>query len=521
MKVILSDPFVTVEGWTSAFDHLGAYELKEHKTPYEIKKEREAKKALGRSGKVDPYKRTPKSVLTKDPARPGVAMFLPGLWPRVQKFLDSQHYQYEIEDRRNPEIRPEPDFTKLEGVEFRPGQDEILAALISSDCGIVAASVGGGKSWLIGKLCRIYPTLNIVVTTNMVSVVNQLYKDISQDCPGEVGILTGNKDTTAGHRIIVSTINSLDKIPPDKVHLMLVDEAHCLGAEAYSRRVASFCFARRFGFTATPVRNDGTELVMESLVGPVIARTSYQESVDQGIVTPVSYAMVPCNRCPEFLLRGDLPQFMVDRFGYYRNRYRNKLIANFVHALKNVFEGQILIVCTALEHAIAIHQLLPWFRVAYSGGIDVADMAKKFAVEYPSLDVSQYKMSSKDVERMLGAFAKGTLRYLIATKVVKQGLNMPHLRCLIRADGTKSEIDCFQIPGRLSRLDRDKNMSYLIDFEDTWMPVAVNKAHEREKLYKGYGWTRLTEQEVLDGLNGADTGLDIQASPGTAEEVGS
>lgn len=521
MKVVLSDPFVTVDGWTPALDHLGAYKLKEHKTPYEIKKEKDARKLLGNSAKVDPYKRIPNTVLTHDEDKPSIVRFLPGLWPRVRQYLDANHYEYTVEDRRNPDIRPTPDFSKLDGIEFRPGQDEILAALIASDCGIVAASVGGGKSWLIGKLCRIYPTLNIVVTTNMVSVVNQLYKDISQDCPGEVGILTGNKDTAAGHRIIVSTINSLDKIPPTKVHLLLVDEAHCLGAEAYSRRVASFCFARRFGFTATPIRNDGTELVMESLVGPVIARTSYQESVDQGIVTPVSYAMVPCSRCPEFLLRGDLPQFMIDRYGYYRNRYRNKLIANFVHALKNVFEGQILIVCSALEHAIALNQLLPWFKVAYSGNLDEADMSKKFAVEYPGLDLKQYRMSPKDVDRMLGAFSKGTLRYMIATKIVRQGLNMRHLRCLIRADGTKSGIDCFQIPGRLSRLDKGKNMSYLIDFEDTWLPLAKRKSQEREMLYKSYGWTGLTEQEVLDGLSGADTGLDIQASPGTAEEVGS
>lgn len=66
--------------------------------------------------------------------------------------------------------------------------------------------------------------------------------------------------------------------------------------------------------------------------------------------------------------------------------------------------------------------LLPWFKVAYYGATDLADMRKKFpADKYPNLDLAQYKMGNKQLDIMRNAFAKGTLRYVISTTVFRQG----------------------------------------------------------------------------------------------------
>ena len=80
--------------------------------------------------------------------------------------------------------------------------------------------------------------------------------------------------------------------------------------------------------------------------------------------------------------------------------------------------------------------------------------------------MKQYKMTQKQLDIMRGAFSKGTLRYIIATTVFRQGVNFPKLEVLIRADGTVSSVDGIQIPGRLSRLDEDKDCAYLIDMGD-------------------------------------------------------
>lgn len=70
--------------------------------------------------------------------------------------------------------------------------------------------------------------------------------------------------------------------------------------------------------------------------------------------------------------------------------------------------------------------LLPWFKVAYYGATDLAEITKRFPKEkYPDLDVSQYKMTAKQLDIMRKAFSKGTLRYVISTFVFRQGRFCP------------------------------------------------------------------------------------------------
>jgi superfamily II DNA or RNA helicase len=109
-------------------------------------------------------------------------------------------------------------------------------------------------------------------------------------------------------------------------------------------------------------------------------------------------------------------------------------------------------------------------------------------------------MTPKQLDITRKAFAKGTLRGVISTYVFKQGVNLVHLKVLIRADSTTSEIASVQIPGRLSRLDEGKNYGYLIDFDDTFTPWAKGRSDKREALYKEQGWERITREELLDDL---------------------
>ena len=83
---------------------------------------------------------------------------------------------------------------------------------------------------------------------------------------------------------------------------------------------------------------------------------------------------------------------------------------------------QILVVCSTLEGAIALHQKLPWFKVASFGNVNMADLARKFPKDrYPNFKPEEYKMTAKDLDIMRGAFSKGTLRFVISTTVFRQG----------------------------------------------------------------------------------------------------
>ena len=107
-------------------------------------------------------------------------------------------------------------------------------------------------------------------------------------------------------------------------------------------------------------------------------------------------------------------------------------------------------------------------------------------------DMSQYKLTPKDVTRIRKEFEAGTLKKLIATNIFSEGVNFIHLKYLIRADGETSKISNTQIPGRLSRLCEGKDCAYLIDFVDHFSPWAYQRSIARFNNYKESGWTEGT-----------------------------
>jgi len=500
MKVTLAYSMIEIEDAPAWLDAVGKYKYKSRKTPEEMRNEKALRKQLGKSTKVIPYKTEERSVMERD--EKGRLYFLPGLWPRVQKKLEEHGEVYTVVDNRDPDKKPPIDFEAIKGIEFREGQDKALALIATADCGIIETTVGWGKSFLISVLCKAFPTLRIVVCTSSLSVVNTLYEYLMKQIPREVGIIGGGKDTAKGKRVIISTLKSLTKIPKDEPDLICCDECHDVGDNDAGHTIMQFYFARKFGFSATPVRNDGTGLAMEAIFGPTILQMSYEASVQAGMVTPMKYTMLPCTWCSDFLKRGqDLPEIVVKRFSYWANVARNKAIARLVSEVWNTTDAQVLVMCATLEHAIQLSQLMPWMVVAHYGNVDEETLRRHLKPDkFPNLDFSKYKMNTKDLERIRMAFGKGTLRGVISTYVFKQGVNVVHLQLLIRADGATSKIASIQIPGRLSRLDEGKEYAYLVDFDDSFTPWAKRRSDSRDKLYQEQGWTKITREELLDDL---------------------
>lgn len=360
------------------------------------------------------------------------------------------------------------------------------------------------NSFLISVICKAFPTLNILICTGSTSVVSTLYEYLCKQVPGQVGILMGGKDNTHGKRIIVSTLRSMSKIPATGPNLVLCDENHECAANLAGQDIIKFCWARRFGFSASPFRSDGSQLVLESIFGPTILKMSYEEAQEHGMVVPMRYTMLPCNWMPSICLKEGISDVTLKRYAYWCNKVRNQAIADFVYRLHKVApNAQVLVICSTLQHCIMLHLLLPFFKVLYYGSTNMSEMEKHFPKEkYPNLDLSKYKSTAKQLEIGRAAFAKGTLKWVISTMVLKQGINASHLRVLIRADGATSKILGIQIPGRLSRLDDGKDCGYLVDVADGGSPWTKRRADCREALYKEQGWTRITPQDVLHDFAG-------------------
>lgn len=495
MKITLSYGICTASPWNSKYDKVGEFTLRERKSPEEIRSEREFLKSMQSTKKPNPYKYTVESVFQVED---GTCYFLLGSWHKLKEALDKDHVDYEVDEQFDPDIMPEPDYAQLKGDTFRPGQLETIALLTTQRCGVICSTVGFGKSFLIKELCRIYPTLNILVVCSAGEVVRELYRAIKEVLPGQVGLLNMDSQEVSGKRIIVTTTKSMNKINPEQVQLVLADEAHGYGANASGNDLLRFRFARKFGFTATPIRNQGDYKMFEAIFGPILQDVTFEEAKKAGSVTEIAYTMVPVGRKLSYLDK-EMPDHLKTKLFYTSNPVRDQVIVNTFREIKKANPDiQILIMVQSIAHLIKLCEMLPECRWAHGerGSLDKYRSQKALQ----NVNVKRYEQNIKQLNWTKRAFENAEIKYSVATGVWSAGINVSHLTVLIRADGAVSGIPSIQIPGRLARLDKGKEVAYLIDIEDEFCEAAHTRAKKREKEYKKQGWKKMTLTEVLQNL---------------------
>ena len=302
-------------------------------------------------------------------AKPTEGTFPAGLLPRALDFLSSRGHTYEFEDFRDiTRLKPKPDFSRVS--ELRPGQGEALIQIAHADCGIIVAATAFGKSFIITQAAKMYPDLRFLVVSPRVAVVNSLYERLVEECGvDEVGRVGGGK-RVLGRRVTVSTARSMHKVDPSEVDILFFDEVHGVGDNDVAKTIGYYDDCRRFGFTASPVRGDKSEMCMEALFGRFLVEVSYQEAVDLGNVVPIDVYMV---RVGGFTIRTDNSSYKNKRLSYWTNEPRNKIIAKVARKVPE--DQQCLIFVETLEHAVHLHKLLPEYTMVHFGAVKLDYLA--------------------------------------------------------------------------------------------------------------------------------------------------
>ena len=249
---------------------------------------------------------------------------------------------------------------------LRYGQAEMIDAIVNNDKGLITCCTGAGKSFVIKQLCKAYYNANILIVTKAASVVESLYKDISNELGKDaVGLIKGGTSAREENkRVRVSTTKSIQRANIIKADILIFDEVHNVGDNAIGDSlIMSGTEARMFGFSASMYRGDKAYQIIQGLFGKEIATLTYQEGVDHGVVTKIDAIMVPYTGPkinPTGLSYVDNPRF------YWANKHRNQLIADTVREIPDNL--QTLIMVDTLEHAINLKQLLPEYTVIHFGG---------------------------------------------------------------------------------------------------------------------------------------------------------
>lgn len=391
---------------------------------------------------------------------------MPGLANRVIRWFSEDGWRPDYRDLRTktPEIQWK---TAMEGL--RPYQIEIVYKALVSGGGILACATGAGKTRMAAAIIKAFDHNDMcnrgtpisVMTCTDKDIALKNYEDLKELFPGrEVGLVMSGTSRFS-QDIQVITTDSLHRIDPLQVGVMIVDEVHTVATENRAAKILAAKKALRWGLSATPDgRFDGGDVLTEGLVGPVVSRFSYKDGVEAGALVPITVYWVdmPEPDCGMDVFTGLQTRAACYRHAVIRSRVQNGATVEILRHIPP--EMQTLCIMQTTEQMNELVKLYPGIRYVHAKTSDI-ELVKARQNNLLGVSTSERRQIYDD-------FASGKIRQILSTMVYKQGVNFVDLQVIVCPSGGGSDIAAGQIPGRGSRKIDGKDRAYLIDFWHPW-----------------------------------------------------
>lgn len=394
-------------------------------------------------------------------------VFPTGLLSKVEKFLVRQKQEYEILDQR---FTPKSEKSiEIRHYTPRPYQKDALNAAIKKGRGMIRMATGAGKTFVAGMIAAHYnlPTMIYVIGKDL---LYQFHKEMEKFLGIKVGIIgdglceiekinvcsvwtaitsfglkqsitLDDEDWTPE----VTSVESKNKIKIKKViensNVSIYDEAHFLATDTI-QSIYKVGKKNRyvFGMSGTDWRDDGADLLIESICGERIYNISASKLIESKFLVPAKISLLEVPPLVE-----TLPKHYASVYSKYitNNEVRNSMIEDSARVL--IKKGRkVLILVRYLNHGRELAKQLSDIPLFFVNG------------EVDGLTREEVK---KD-------FESGKLKCLIASSVFDIGVDIPSLDALILAGGGKSTVRALQRIGRVVRLFSGKKFAIVVDFID-------------------------------------------------------
>jgi superfamily II DNA or RNA helicase len=323
--------------------------------------------------------------------------------------------------------------------------DLLLANAHTGPVGIELPT-GAGKSTVIRNLIKTL-ALGTVVMAPSTSIAGQLFDDLTYYFGKRYVGMYGDGKKQYDKLIVVGIDDSLAKVEPgseawkalSSKAVFCADESHLTPANSLQK----VCFglmkhARyRFFVSATQMRNDGLDLVLDAITGRIVLRKTARELIDAGWLSKPVFKMVKVRSYSG--VRSPDPNRMTREHLYY-NPIVNRVAADLANKFVSDMKRPVVILVEELEQ---FRELLPHFkhRVKFAHG--PLDKVKKALVP------EAYQ--SKDNKALVEAFNRGEIPILVGTSCIATGTDIQVAEAGIYLMGGKSEIKLKQGVGRETR----------------------------------------------------------------------
>jgi len=374
------------------------------------------------------------------------------MWLKVKTFLEANGCDVRFYDMRI--TFPKPRLDLMCGFRFK--QEELLTSFLHTSCsGLLGAPTRYGKTTLIKNTLRAFPNVHTVVTAPGADLVKQLYEDVKEALPHrEVKLIGAGSTKSPCDDINVVSMDSLHKCDAPACKLLLIDEPHACVTDSRLPELVKFDKARRIGFGATlKGRFDQRDILIEALIGPVIAERTFQEAVAEGAVCPLIVYMVVL----------PLTGVCDDRDRAYKTHlFKGERVAKAVRWI--------------------CHELLPqdWQTLIFIKNEDQAEYFLDWVGQTGTIAMAK-RLTKTEREDLMERMRGDEVKRCLASEIYAQGVTFNHVRALINLSGGGANTSTIQKPGRLAEVRPDKKCGVVFDF---FFTPGTGKGNGVQALYR-------------------------------------
>lgn len=396
--------------------------------------------------------------------------FLTGFLRRIKKTFKSK---IQIIGKLE-KLPPDSKIPYLKNIIFREDQLKTIKKLRMKQRGLVVYPTGSGKTIICFGFLSMFLSYRILFLCHTLDLITQASEELTRfDINHQ--ILTGtnklqNNFFDRKSCFLLSTVQSFAKIPVEKhsafFDIIVVDEVHKAANTniQYANILESSLAPMKIGLTATIPIEKKRALVLEGLFGEVIAELKPDYGNQIGIIAKVDLELLAYSQLNSLI--NEKTYQRIYQLGIVENKFRNNLIVDV--SLKSIAKNNsVLIIVDKLIHGEILQKLFRESKiyVPFVQGIEDTKFRSKIK--------SQLKRKE--------------IKLVIATKVWKEGINIPSLNHVVYAAAGKDELSIRQYMGRGLRIAKDKNRIKLTDFMDHGRYLAEHSI-VRFSIYKKQKW---------------------------------
>jgi len=397
-----------------------------------------------------------------------------GFLEKLTEFLHTNSIAYTITDER----LHHDEILFHSTIQLRPYQQIIIDSIEDSDCGVILAPPGSGKT-IIGLELIAREKQPALILVHRKQLLDQWVERI-QTFLGipkrDIGVIHGAKRTIGKH-ITVAMMQTIARNTQwdtlsKSIGLVIVDECQHIPAKTFREAMPLFNPQYIFGLTATAKRKFNDEQIIYAYIGNILAELTPKD-MEQNDAKHIGVDLVIRETMLSFPYNHKTDGYEILNKVISFDTARNHLIADDVK--REIDRGKTILILT--ERKEHVHML----------SLYIHDLCECITL---TGDDSMSERKSK-----LDQIKAGHFQVLIATgQLLGEGIDLPQLDTLILAFPFSFSGKLIQYIGRIERSITNRT---IYDYRDIHIPHLEQMFKKRKTHYNKRGWSPIENHSLL------------------------